>query len=1166
MDKLKAFEANDAGCLYAIAEGLWKKKSFEFYLTSQQLSVVDKIFSHKDPQTRKKLFRCFIDGKVSLRIVAGDEKGTEAAADETNKVGDSKNGETDKSKEVKDTDTSKAKEDKPESQDQQDQQDSDVNLNEQSIANGVESARAIALKIRYILYEKAVDYYYDQNDIEELDEYNLLGDDNPDSANSISKPELNESSFLSASSKKERVVDEDENYDDEDGDGNEEQAADATNDNDDANSNDNDNNNDNIETDEEGNLILEVPISPDNDANQVDTKLLIDNFNKIYHSFEGDKETLIKRKKLEENDKLLLEEQQDELGTKDILAMNLGAANLSLKHLLHSIEQNKESLNLQDNELRQLIMDVRKNRSKWASDDKIGQEELYEACEKVVMELRGYTEHSTAFLNKVSKREAPNYLQVIKKPMDLNTILKKLKSFQYNSKAEFVDDVMLIWKNCLFFNSDPKHFLRAHAIAMQKKSLKLIPLIPDITIRDRSEVENLENEEVSTPVATNGKSSSSKKGKKRTRNGEIKLEENNASEDKASTPTPEIAKESTPGVVGTGASAATPPVGNESNTATPLVASETAATATPAAVATSDTTMNEGGEGELDEDDNGDQSEYLNQQDDDKDDFEIQSWKNITSKSRADYCMKRSELFKDNKLNMESEAILRNGKIMSIFQKYLNDYSKDKKSLPSFLNDNDDLYLTEYDVSGGIPPVVYQGIDDSILDKKENELINKILNDPNSTEIPPSDFVKNNKGLNKIVNENIEEMQEIRRICFKISLIRQMQQQQFIHHSQIKPPDLEAINDDIDIDPISRFYTHDKLNKELNFSILQKKVSKLAMNSGFESTETRAINTLTQLASDHLDGLIKTVKVHLESQSINHEKSSRNIILLSLLENGITKPDELYTYITENVIKQNSKLKDLKSKLSNFLKILLQPALEINEKTFNDNSEQFISGGFSAELGDDFFGFKELGLDKELGALGQSIPLHLLHSRYHEANNDTDTNKVEREAFETLPYTRLKESDIPSQIKLFEPVLVEALERTKAFIAKQLKNKKDTAMELVAEGVIMDDDDYPKKNNANKTRLPPTGKIAVVKKKITPQTFFLPEEEEKQEVKKEEAVVDGGAAPGDGGLVAETDNINANSLSFDSLAASGLNDDDFMKLEDNDTELFGRDPGSLALL
>ena len=44
-----------------------------------------------------------------------------------------------------------------------------------------------------------------------------------------------------------------------------------------------------------------------------------------------------------------------------------------------------------------------------SNDDRVGQEELYEACEKVLTDLKNYTEHSTPFLNKVNKREAPDY-------------------------------------------------------------------------------------------------------------------------------------------------------------------------------------------------------------------------------------------------------------------------------------------------------------------------------------------------------------------------------------------------------------------------------------------------------------------------------------------------------------------------------------------------------------------------------------------------------------------------------------------------------------------------------------------------------------------------------------------------------------------------------------
>lgn len=64
-------------------------------------------------------------------------------------------------------------------------------------------------------------------------------------------------------------------------------------------------------------------------------------------------------------------------------------------------------------------------------------------------------EHATAFLNKVAKREAPDYYEVIKTPMDLGTMLRNVKNGRYKSKAQFTRDLDLIWDNCLTYNSEP---------------------------------------------------------------------------------------------------------------------------------------------------------------------------------------------------------------------------------------------------------------------------------------------------------------------------------------------------------------------------------------------------------------------------------------------------------------------------------------------------------------------------------------------------------------------------------------------------------------------------------------------------------------------------------------------------------------------------------------
>lgn len=75
---------------------------------------------------------------------------------------------------------------------------------------------------------------------------------------------------------------------------------------------------------------------------------------------------------------------------------------------------------------------------------------------------------SVPFQKPVSKREAPDYYDgassllarslahapiVIKRPMDLSTILRNAKARKYKNKAEFAADLDLIWTNCFEYNS-----------------------------------------------------------------------------------------------------------------------------------------------------------------------------------------------------------------------------------------------------------------------------------------------------------------------------------------------------------------------------------------------------------------------------------------------------------------------------------------------------------------------------------------------------------------------------------------------------------------------------------------------------------------------------------------------------------------------------------------
>jgi hypothetical protein len=47
-----------------------------------------------------------------------------------------------------------------------------------------------------------------------------------------------------------------------------------------------------------------------------------------------------------------------------------------------------------------------------------------------------------------------NYPLIIKKPMDLSTVKKKLNQDKYSTLKEFSDDIQLIWDNCITFNQE----------------------------------------------------------------------------------------------------------------------------------------------------------------------------------------------------------------------------------------------------------------------------------------------------------------------------------------------------------------------------------------------------------------------------------------------------------------------------------------------------------------------------------------------------------------------------------------------------------------------------------------------------------------------------------------------------------------------------------------
>lgn len=96
-----------------------------------------------------------------------------------------------------------------------------------------------------------------------------------------------------------------------------------------------------------------------------------------------------------------------------------------------------------------------------------GQEEPLKRLTKVVNALLARPD-SAPFHEPVDWRglELWDYTQIIKKPMDLGTIKRKLERGQYATAAQCAADIRLVWKNCMTYNAEWSDFwLLARALS-----------------------------------------------------------------------------------------------------------------------------------------------------------------------------------------------------------------------------------------------------------------------------------------------------------------------------------------------------------------------------------------------------------------------------------------------------------------------------------------------------------------------------------------------------------------------------------------------------------------------------------------------------------------------------------------------------------------------------
>ncbi|ORD94228.1 Y0777 [Enterospora canceri] len=106
-----------------------------------------------------------------------------------------------------------------------------------------------------------------------------------------------------------------------------------------------------------------------------------------------------------------------------------------------------------------------------------------------ILNLLKKEQKAIPFLAKVTRKEAPNYFEVISRPMDLGTMTKKLGL--YRSMAEFKADLDLIWDNCLAYNVSAEYYrdcalsMREVADGLCSNRSRAYPMVPRIVMPSR---------------------------------------------------------------------------------------------------------------------------------------------------------------------------------------------------------------------------------------------------------------------------------------------------------------------------------------------------------------------------------------------------------------------------------------------------------------------------------------------------------------------------------------------------------------------------------------------------------------------------------------------------------------------------------------------------------
>ncbi|WAQ87486.1 hypothetical protein PtA15_8A390 [Puccinia triticina] len=625
-------------------------------------------------------------------------------------------------------------------------------------------------------------------------------------------------------------------------------------------------------------------------------------------------------------------------------------------------------------------------------DEKATIHEFIDTLERITNELRS-DPNATAFLSRVRKADAADYYDVIKKPMDLGTVLKRVKAGVYKTKSAFNDDLELIWTNCFTYNENRNHHLRAAAESLRKKAQDLLKFVSEPSI-NRSTPNGASQLANRAAQAVPGPSSPSTTPNLPLLGLKLAEERWRKTERGRTTITEE------------------PPLESENPPASPSF--EQNASDLPQSSGTIPTS----------------QSELRLEQ--------------------------RKALIRDPQ-QMRNWFECREDEPFEIVEA--------------------DLLMT------GLPALPFAPR--SISKPRERKKDKRKEQQQSTT----------HEGLKTPISANINTLWEIKKVYRKLSnllmgnpLRSEMGTEQILEEDErVKPigSDDNGSDEEEEDEPQPAKFLKNLPSAEVYETCLAQSAAQNAMlqiitmmiaHVGFDASHTGALNCLTEIAIQYLCNIGRTL--HFFADRFSSVLSPSEMVYQTLRANGVGGLDELESYVKDDVDKYGNKLNDLLRKLqAGYGNGLAGTAAKVigDDDFFSRDGEALMTGEFTSELGEDFFGLRDIGLDSELGLSSLRIPSRLFHGRPKPEDNQTSAEEIEDKPkpeprfIKPPEFIPLQPEWIEEQIGLLRPIYKARLE------TKDFKLKDDTQVTRLPKII--------------RPKVPPSGKIPIKRRAVpTPQS------------------------------------------------------------------------------